>query len=414
MIKKLKKIIINFSALTLNKSKLYSSILYNFCRFFPLNKMIEIFKLKPLKDLTDYKPLAYNNNTLNHGYFDLDSYKPIKKKKKLHPIGIAKFTKAYIISGSELVYKNRVAYRQLFTFGHELINFKFVDYNGLIEVNENYVLNHKLPVAKKTISNALVLTGTYERNWYHWLIEILPKLYLANINLKQEKDLKIIVSEKIFKSKTHIESLKLFSGNQEIIQIQSRLFYELKDLYVFESPSVSNRKRKKLLNFKLDDGNFYRDVFISYRQFIIDKLLDDDIYYGDNIYLFRDQNKRPFNQPQVIELLNEYDFRSIDLMGLSFKEQVNLFNKAKFIIGPTGAAWTNILFSDKYLKSIIFTPINTEQNTSFANLASVSGSKLYFQELKIHEDHWQTYMKSNSFAEVNILELKHNLNKLLS
>ena len=62
-------------------------------------------------------------------------------------------------------------------------------------------------------------------------------------------------------------------------------------------------------------------------------------------------SKRNMNDnEEIIEILENKGFKSYKVSELSFFEQIYLFNKAKVIIGPHGAAFSNLIFSKKELK----------------------------------------------------------------
>ena len=50
------------------------------------------------------------------------------------------------------------------------------------------------------------------------------------------------------------------------------------------------------------------------------------------------------NNEEIKELLSKKGFRILKTGTLDFLKQVELFNSAKFVIGPHGAAFTNLVF----------------------------------------------------------------------
>jgi len=58
------------------------------------------------------------------------------------------------------------------------------------------------------------------------------------------------------------------------------------------------------------------------------------------------------NNGEVIEYLTKKGFTSYQVSKLNFFEQIYLFNNAKVIIGPHGAAFSNIIFSKPETKII--------------------------------------------------------------
>lgn len=64
----------------------------------------------------------------------------------------------------------------------------------------------------------------------------------------------------------------------------------------------------------------------------------------NRIYISRSCRRRILNEPEVIDLLRQYDFQIIEDKPRSVAEQIAIYQQAEFIIGPHGASFTNILW----------------------------------------------------------------------
>ena len=62
------------------------------------------------------------------------------------------------------------------------------------------------------------------------------------------------------------------------------------------------------------------------------------------------------NNEEVFEYLKSRGFLKYKVGQLSFKNQIHLFNNAKIIIGPHGAAFSNLIFCKPQTKVIEFKP----------------------------------------------------------
>lgn len=69
----------------------------------------------------------------------------------------------------------------------------------------------------------------------------------------------------------------------------------------------------------------------------------------ERIYISRDDapDRHVENRESVIEMLKQYGFGIYSLSDLSVSDQVRLFSRAEVIIGPHGAGFTNMIFSNK-------------------------------------------------------------------
>lgn len=53
-----------------------------------------------------------------------------------------------------------------------------------------------------------------------------------------------------------------------------------------------------------------------------------------------------------MDALSVFGFTFVYMEDLSFCEQVSLMAQAEIIVGPTGAAWTNIIFASPGTKAL--------------------------------------------------------------
>ena len=56
-------------------------------------------------------------------------------------------------------------------------------------------------------------------------------------------------------------------------------------------------------------------------------------------------SRRLDNESEIISLLSEYGFRSVNLSAMSLREQIALFNSTEYVVAPHGAGLTNIIYS---------------------------------------------------------------------
>ena len=67
------------------------------------------------------------------------------------------------------------------------------------------------------------------------------------------------------------------------------------------------------------------------------------------------------------------------MRGLDFSEQISLFSNAKYLVGPSGAAWTGMIFSyNKNLKCLSWLPDYLNQACTYSNLANLLNHDLKF------------------------------------
>ena len=110
-----------------------------------------------------------------------------------------------------------------------------------------------------------------------------------------------------------------------------------------------------------------------------------------------------------MDYLSKNDFKSYQISKLDFFEQIYLFKNAKIIIGPHGAAFTNIIFSNPGLKIVELIPRthSSIKCEKFSNLLNFNYTRV---NLDLIED-----LDKNEIGDmkISILNLEEILKKIL-
>ena len=64
------------------------------------------------------------------------------------------------------------------------------------------------------------------------------------------------------------------------------------------------------------------------------------------IYISRSGSRRVENEDQLIELLKKFNFKIIEDVPRTVREQIEIYKNASFIIGPHGASFMNVIWCD--------------------------------------------------------------------
>jgi hypothetical protein len=231
------------------------------------------------------------------------------------------------------------------------------------------------------------LGGNGSWNYYHWMLEILPKIqYFLESNIVNNC-FKILVSEKVKNVENYNVILKkaFENVNVDIIYICEKKHYKVSELYYISSPN------NVLFNCRDDSFNylysFFRSESIHYIETLGNSLLEseDDLYnplkcfYPNKIFLARKSNSlRGYNQNEVICLLNKFGFIAVYMEELTLVEQISHFKSAKMIVGPSGAAWTNLIFTNPKARAISWLPDNLSGFSVFSSIAGIKGVNMKF------------------------------------
>jgi len=111
-----------------------------------------------------------------------------------------------------------------------------------------------------------------------------------------------------------------------------------------------------------------------------DKLLlfKSNLATPKRIFLTRKSTKkRHYNESEVWGVLKEYGFEVVAPETYTFCEQMALFNNADYIVGGSGAAFTNLLFCHSGCKVICFRSIRN-YSPIFSTIANIVDVKMRY------------------------------------
>jgi capsular polysaccharide biosynthesis protein len=212
------------------------------------------------------------------------------------------------------------------------------------------------------IHKAASVENVWGLNYYHFLLEELPNILKIQ---KYDSTLPIICSY----NNTYVQYILDYFNIKNSIIPSDRLF-DIEELYITTPIKCGNPSG--------EDLNIIRNYLKETKQLQYDKTTNT------GILIFRKEQLR--NLVNVIEvyemLLNEFpniDWQIFD--SLSFSETVDLFNKAKIIIGPHGAGFANIIFAPNNTKVIEFMPIS-EPNIVYYDVSSMLNFDYYCMPIK--------------------------------
>lgn len=93
------------------------------------------------------------------------------------------------------------------------------------------------------------------------------------------------------------------------------------------------------------------------------------------VFLARKGFLRHYNQAEILKLLEPYGFTCVYMEEQDINHQVAIMANAEVIVGPTGAAWTNLIFASKTLAPCAGWPRNTQSCRAFPTWRRSSASK---------------------------------------
>lgn len=185
-------------------------------------------------------------------------------------------------------------------------------------------------IEKFLIGSFIVLGMPWHQGYYHWIIDILPRLSLiekfstlGNTKLIVPSSLNSFQKESLLLTGVSPTRIQEFDGNYW--QVEKLYFPSLLSECGNPSPSIVSWLREKFL-CNCDDSSARKKIYISRSDTNIRRILNED---------------------EIASFLSKEGFEIICPGSLSFEKQVEIFKNANVIVAPHGAGLTNIVFSPR-------------------------------------------------------------------
>ncbi len=190
-----------------------------------------------------------------------------------------------------------------------------------------------------------VIDSCGTNNYFHWIVQILPRLYLI-----QKSGLhfdKLWFSYEFQANKFQKETLKLLNIKPVVAQNEEVYF---KATNIISTNIIGNNQDKGEKAFTFWIKDFLNNLIIpNYQAPAINK-----------IYIDRDDDglRAVENSAEIRNLMTRKGYKIVKLESLSVVDQAKTFHDAKIIVGVHGAGFTNLFFAQKGVKVI---EINAEE-----------------------------------------------------
>lgn len=260
---------------------------------------------------------------------------------------------------------------------HNLNEFCFANENeSCIAQESRFAL--RLGKTKK-IEKGVCAFGQGNSNWYHWLVEILPTVLLSQKLPSAFDRHPLLVPESALNIPSFRDTLELCRGDRDVIPLQNSHLYEIGEL-VYTPPQAAGP-------FNMQNGLWPEprhyvqniDVMQLLRETILQKLNIKRSNDGPKrVFLARQPNSRSYNQTEIISAAQQRGFEPVYLENLSFRDQVQLMHNADYVVGPTGAAFTNTLFMHSGSHSLVWALKEYAGACFFSNLAHASNVNMRY------------------------------------
>lgn len=257
-------------------------------------------------------------------------------------------------------------------------------------------------------TSCVFMGGTFCFNYFHLLTEILPKFQFLN---QIPEKVVIVTSIAVQKNKNLNELFLFFSSGQEVKFLDTDYYYKFEKLWHITYPNA--------IIPNIGEGEFYQASFakfskesILYVREVCLRNYDQDrvrIKPVSRVFFARKSAFRQYNEHELLIVAENYGFTPVYLEELNIHEQIYLVRNADYIVGPSGAAWTNILFSvSGKTRGLMWLGKVWNDFSIFSTLATFVDFDLY---------HWRFEQDNSSFHADYVLsssDFEKHLLKLLN
>ena len=253
-----------------------------------------------------------------------------------------------VIGGTNLVIKDDIIYND------ELADFWDEDYGvkpwDVLDVKHNgnnelvgWIEKHILENNYDTIEKGILISCTYDNNYFHWMVESLPMVMYVLDYVKDYSEFPLLIPEKLHNNfKSAFNQLLSSYNNVKVLKLKKKCTYKVKELLI---PS----KLSRILDRYHGEMLLGIDTVINplYVKRVSDAVKMKSHSNYRKIYLSRaGGNYRKLKNEQEVEtFLVRNGFEVVDISKTSFEFQRELFAQADVVVAPTGATMTNILLS---------------------------------------------------------------------
>jgi hypothetical protein len=227
------------------------------------------------------------------------------------------------------------------------------------------------------IPAGIFLGGNGAFNYYHWMVELLPKLeFLPYIGRLAER-MPLLVADEAASVPTIRAGLDELRGGRPVVVLERNTSYTVGRLIYVNAPSVCPFNLRP--NQRLEVSDFrLRPESIQFVRRGLHPLPTARPIGEARIFLARGRHRRNYNQEELIAAAVERGFVPVHLEAMSLPEQIATIQSAASIVGPSGAAWTNLIFARAGARCLSWLPDGAKEFAAYSTIAQLVGVDLRF------------------------------------
>jgi len=289
-----------------------------------------------------------------------------------------------------------------------------IDTAGLFVIEKELILSRIKPTHK--INEGILIGGSGAYNWYHFIIECLPKALLAQKLPKDYDRIPLIVPIECKSISSFREAIKLFSKQRDLLYVKRGDILMVERLTVLDNVSYGPFNMINGSWPKVEDYSQHDNFILDYIKYLRTLLLSSNTSKKEKskIFLTRPDTRRLSNQSELLEIACSYGFESISLEKYNLQEQAEIFSNSSHVVGTSGAAWVGMIFQQKPIRGLSWLPKVFSQFCSYSTLAGLLGHEINFIEAYIDHNFRSTGEWYEASYYVSPDEFETELKKILA
>jgi capsular polysaccharide biosynthesis protein len=224
------------------------------------------------------------------------------------------------ISADGILFKGRKILPESFPF----LRYDWKTRSAVKFLGRSYLLDR----TRRIDQEAIWITDTWSAGYFHWLGDVLPKIWAT-------RDL---LSDRVLLLPHAYEEYEFVRSSLKAFEVQN---------VEFIAPHEVVRCRRLLLPTPIaPSGHFREEVICGVRQQLLEYFSGPSTAAARRVYISRARapKRRIANEAEVRAALGKFDFEIIHAEDVSFAEQVRLLSQTRYLVSNHGAGLTNMLF----------------------------------------------------------------------
>jgi len=226
---------------------------------------------------------------------------------------------------------------------------------------------------EQTIDSGVFLGGNGAFNYYHWIVELLSKLEFV-----EDDGRPLLVSDDVDRIPTFQEALTLVAGARSVVFLKQEATYRVAHLLHVQSPSICPFNLRSGEAFEVRDFLLRPSSIDFLRRRLLRAPTPQRSSTRRRLFFARKAVRRGYNQDEIFTLFERRGFEKVYMEDLSLREQIDAVRSADMLAGPTGAAWTNLLFVERGTRCICWMAEEQRGFAGYSNLAHAVGAELRY------------------------------------